>query len=50
MKTGYEIYEELLEVLGAEVLLEELVQALTGDDLMDNMEYIATNDGVEVGE
>lgn len=41
MKTGYKEFEILLEVMGAEALLDDLVEALSGDELLENMEFIA---------
>ena len=35
------MYETLKEELGAEVLLEDLYQALSTDELEENFEYIA---------
>ena len=36
----YEIVETMTEQLGADVLLENLVMAMSYDDLNENLEYI----------
>ena len=36
----YEILETMTEQLGADVLLENLVMAMSYDDLKENLEYI----------
>ena len=48
MKTGYKEFQILLDALGAEFLLEELMYALTGDELLENMLYIARVHDVDV--
>lgn len=48
MKPGYKEFQILLDVLGAEYLLEELVYALTNDELLENMLYIARMEDVDV--
>ena len=50
MKTGYKEFEILLDVLGAEQLLDELIDALSGDELLENMEYIARMQDVDLDE
>lgn len=50
MKTGYKEFEILLDVLGAEQLLNELIDALSGDELLENMEYIARMQDVDLEE
>ena len=48
MKKGYKEFEILLDDLGAEYLLEELVYALTDDELLENMLSIARVHDVDV--
>lgn len=48
IKSTYEKAEELKEKLGAEYLLEELMKALTDDELKENIEYIAKNHDIEI--
>ena len=48
MKTGYKEFQILLDVLGAEQLLAELVDTLSGDELLENMEYIARMKDVDL--
>ena len=48
MKTGYKEFEILLDVLGAERLLAELVDVLSGDDLLENMKFIARMEDVDL--
>ena len=48
MKTGYKEFQILLNVLGAEYLLEELTYALTDEELLENMLYIARKEDVDV--
>lgn len=48
IKAGYKEFEILLDALGAEYLLEELVYALTDDELLENMLYIARMQDVDV--
>ena len=38
--TGWEMYEKAKEELGAEYLLDALAQALTDDELKDNIKFI----------
>lgn len=37
----YERYEQIKEVLGADGLLEEIINALPNDTVLDTLEYIA---------
>ena len=48
MKTGYKEFEILLDALGAEHLLASLVDALSGDELLENMEFIARMEDVDL--
>lgn len=41
------MYETLKEELGAEILLEDLYQALNTDELEENFEYIARMRAIE---
>ncbi len=50
MKTGYKEFETLLNVLGSEYLLHELVEALSGDELLENMKFIARMEDVDLDE
>ena len=50
MKTGYKEFRILLDVLGAEQLLDGLIDALSGDELLENMEYIARMQDVDLEE
>lgn len=47
---GYELYEYLREVMHPEVLLEELVQALSDDELYESLKYIAKMWDIEIEE
>ena len=48
MKTGYKEFQTLLDELGAERLLDELVEALSSDELLENMEFIARMTDVDL--
>ena len=48
MKTGYKEFEVLLDVLGAGQLLDDLVEALSGDELLENMKFIARMQDVDL--
>ena len=37
----YELFEEMINVLGEETLLNELFSALSSDELEENLTYIA---------
>lgn len=50
MKKGYKEFQILLNTLGAEYLLDELVSALSGDELLENMDYIAINEDIDLEE
>lgn len=41
-------FEYMVEVMGAENLLDELAKALSTDELMENLEYIARNNDIEI--
>lgn len=40
IKDSYAIYEKMKEQLGAETLLEDLVQVLSADELEENLRFI----------
>jgi len=40
--------EKLRDMLGAEILLEELLRALSSQELEENVEYIARNNDIEL--
>ena len=40
IKDSYAIYEKMKEQLGAETLLEDLVQLLSADELEENLRFI----------
>lgn len=48
--TGYEKFEIMLDEMGAEALLDELVQAMGDRELGENMEFIARMNDVELDE
>lgn len=48
--TGWEKFEQALEMFDTEVLLDNLARALSDDELADNMDYIARAYGVEFEE
>ena len=41
MKIGWEKYEQLKDILGAEELCEEFANAMSGDELDENCDWIA---------
>ena len=43
----YEIVEKMIEQLGIEVLLEDLVMAMSAKELQENLEYIDRMNGLE---
>ena len=43
MERNERLIELLIETLGAETLLDELLRALTADEVTENLEYIARN-------
>lgn len=48
--TGWEKFEQALEMFDTEVLLDNLARALSDDELAENMDYIARAYGVEFEE
>lgn len=48
--TGWEKFEQALEMFDAETLLGNLARALSDDELSENMDYIARAYGVEFEE
>ena len=46
--TGYEKMEALIEVMGKEALLNELLAALSEDELKENAEWIATMNDIDL--
>lgn len=48
--TGWEKFEQALEIFDTEVLLDNLARALSDDELAENMDYIARAYGVELEE
>lgn len=46
--TNDEMYDVLLETLGAEDFLNELVKALNSDEQRENFEFIALMQGIEL--
>lgn len=48
--TGWEKFEQALEMFDTEVLLDNLARALSDDELAENMDYIARAYGVELEE
>ena len=48
--TGYEKFEKLIEVLGVETVLDDLLQALNSNELEENAEYIGRMRDVEFEE
>ena len=47
---GVDMYYKLLDVLGAETLLEDLFYSMSIDELEDKLTYIAQMRGVDVSE
>ena len=48
--SGWELFEKLRDELGDNYLLDSLAQALSDDELYENMEYIARMNDIEVEE
>lgn len=46
--TNDEMYDVLLETLGAKDFLDELVKALNSDEQRENFEFIARMQGIEL--
>lgn len=46
--TNDEMFDVLLETLGAEDFLNELIKALSGDEQRENFEFIARMQGIEL--
>lgn len=47
---GWNLFEEMLDKMGAEKLLEDLAFALSDDELEDNMRFIARMNDIELDE
>lgn len=47
---GWNIFEEMLDKMGAEKLLEDLAFALSDKELEDNMRFIAQMNDIELDE
>ena len=47
---GWNLFEEMLDKMGAEKLLEDLAFALSDKELEDNMRFIAQMNGIELDE
>lgn len=47
---GWNLFEEMLDKMGAEKLLEELAFALSDKELEDNMRFIAQMNDIELDE
>lgn len=45
--TGWEKFEQAIEMFDTETLLDNLARALSDDELSENMDYIARAYGVE---
>ena len=45
--TGWEKFEQAIEMFDTETLLDNLARALNDDELSENMDYIARAYGVE---
>lgn len=41
-------YEQMKEMMGAEALLEELMQALNADEIEENLKWISDNNDLDV--
>ena len=48
--SGWELFEKLRDELGDSYLLDSLAQALSSDELYENMEYIARMNDIEIEE
>lgn len=40
-KKLYEKYEQMKELMGAEMLLEEIIQGMSSDEMRDSLKFIA---------
>lgn len=49
-KELYAKLEEMVEIVGAEYLLSELFEALSNDEIQENLEYIDRNNDLGVFE
>lgn len=47
---GWNLFEEMLDKMGADKLLEDLAFALSDKELEDNMRFIAQMNGIELDE
>lgn len=47
---GWNLFEEMLDKMGAEKLLEDLAFALSDNELEDNMRFIARMNDIELDE
>jgi hypothetical protein len=47
---GWKLFEKLKDELGESYLLDSLAQALSDDELYDNMEYIARMNDIDIEE
>ena len=46
--TDYEKMEELKNLMGAEALLEEIIVAMSGDEIKEMVEWIIRMNGIEI--
>lgn len=47
-ETIHDVYENMKELMGADALLEELVQSLSNDELEEHLRWIAKMNDIDV--